>query len=278
MFGDFSDLTEFGPQTMDQGSVGACTAHAVGDASVTSFAKAGLPLGFVPSQRDLYALSRSIERARLGLPPRTTPLSDGGAYPVDVMVAIENWGLRPMGPSIDGRFSDVGVKNVNQEVLLGDMEKDALHRVESHAILGGPHIAEDVCSALKSYACPAGIFVDTAFEEWIVERDGLIGAPKNPYDPDGGGHYVDIVAFARAGLLAQDPAKYIPRRLSAKPSQISAIAAAASAITPEEPVLFVKNSWGDWGLGGYFVASTAWLTAPQTGDVNAILPVLKETP
>jgi len=278
MFGDFSDLTEFCPDVMDQGFVGACTAHAVSDAAVTSFAKSGLPLGFVPSQRDLYALSRSIERARLGLPPRTTPLSDGGAYPVDVMAAIERWGLRSMGPRIDGRFSDVGEENVNGEVHLGDLEADAAHRIESHAILGGPHIAEDVCSALKMYACPTGFFVDTAFEEWIVERDGFIGAPKNPYDPFGGGHYVDIVAFVRAGLLAQDPATYIPRRLHAKPSQIGAIATSAAALPPEEPVLFVKNSWGDWGIDGYFVATVEWLRAPQTGDVNAILPVFKETP
>lgn len=273
-----SDLSPFTPDVMDQGSgregTNSCTGHAISDGSYTSFGKSGQPLPFVPSERLLYWGARAEERARLGIAP-STPVADIGAYPSDSMAFVAQVGLSPMGPLQGGRFSDVSVKNVNEEILLGEVEGS--FKSESHAILRGPNIVGDTCAALSEYACPAGFFVDMAFENWDVARDGFVGAPTNPNDPNGGGHYIDLVGFAHAGLIASEPKIYLPTKIVHLISDqvIAAIAQHAAALPSNDPVFFAKNSWGSWGLFGFFLATKAWLTANRTGDVNAMLPVLK---
>lgn len=274
---DGSDLTPFVAPVMDQGQTSTCTGHASSDGAFTSFGKAGAPLDWVPSQAGIYVLGNATSRAAQGLDPATHPLVDQGAFPADVMDGIAKWGLRPMGPEVEGRFSDADAETCVAEPTLDELETDALHLVESHAIARGPNLIGDVCAALAEYAVPTGFFVDTAFEQWNP-MNGFVGAPLNPNDPNGGGHYVDVVGFVRAGILAQQGAGALPRIMRATAEQAAALAVAAGRLASNAPVFFVKNSWGDtdWGLGGFFLATKAWLLDAQTSDSNAILPVMKE--
>lgn len=272
---DSSDLSELAAPVEDQGPCGSCTGHATSDGAYTSFGKAGAPLLFVPSPRGLYGVGRAVTRSHAGLDPRSNPLTDEGAYPSDVMEGISRVGLRAMGPTVDGRFSDCGEENVNDEPELDELEEDQLHLVDSHGIDPGTNFLGDLTSALSQYAVPAGFFVDMPFEDWNVLRDGFIGAPKNPNDPQGGGHYVDIVGFARAGLVAQSPEAYLPRRMYATAVQMKAIASAAAKLPASDPLFWVKNSWSaTWGLGGFFIARKEWALDYQASDFNAIVPRL----
>lgn len=285
---DGSDLTPFTAPMMDQGDTSVCTGHTVSDAAVTAFAKAGQPLLWVPSQSGIYVVGNAETRAAQGLNPATNPLTDGGAFPSDVMKGVAQIGLRAMGPLVldsNGRrrFSDADAVTSIAEPNQGELEEDAMHTVESHAILQGTNVLGDLCAALVAYPVPTGIFVDTAFENWNPLNDGFIGAPVNPYDPDGGGHYVDTVGFIRAGILAQMGLAAIPAKLlAAFQSSMAklievALAKAAAKLSPDDPIFFFKNSWTDtWGLSGYGIATKEWITTPTTSDLNAVLPVMKE--
>jgi hypothetical protein len=284
---DGSDLTSYTAPVMDQGPTEGCTGHAVSDAAVTAFAKAGQPLLWVPSPAGIYVLGNAETRAAQGLDPASNPLTDSGAYPSDVMVGVDQFGLRAMGPLVrdekmQPRFSDADAATVIAEPDQAELEEDAMHTVESHAILHGPNVIGDLCAALVAYPAPTGIFVDTAFQNWNP-LDGFIGAPVNPYDPDGGGHYVDTVGFIRAGILAQMGLGTIPAKLleafsptTAKMIEV-ALAKAAAKLPPSDPIFIMKNSWTKlWGLSGFFLATKALITAPTTSDLNAVLPVMKE--
>lgn len=273
---DGSDLTPFAAPVMDQGPTSVCVGHAKSDAAVTSFAKAGKPLGFVPSQSGIYTVANAVTRAAQGLDPDTHPLTDEGSMPSDADRGISRYGLHPMGPLAmeNGvtRFSDADAKTAIAEPLLVDLEQDARHRIECHAILHGPNVVGDVCAALTEYATNCGFFVDTAFESWNPMH-GFVGAPVNPNDPAGGGHDVDIVGFVLAGILAQQGLAALPTRLRATATQATALAAFAAKLTSVDPIYVVKNSWSEnWGMGGFFLATKSWLTAPQTGDCSAVLP------
>ena len=284
--GNGSDLTPFTAPMMDQGDTSTCTGHATSDAAVTAFAKAGQPLGWVPSQAGIYVLGNAETRAAQGLSPKLNPLTDDGAFPSDVMKGVAQYGLRKMGPLVldsngHERFSDANAKTCTAEPDQAELEEDAEHTVESHAILHGSNVVGDTCAALAMYPCPTGILVDTAFENWNP-MNGFIGAPVNPHDPDGGGHYVDTVGFILAGVLARDGILAIPSKLleSFQPTTrnlvATALARAATKLPTSDPIFIVKNSWAKmWGLSGFFLATKAWLTSPTTGDLNAVLPVMK---
>lgn len=275
---DSVDLVRFTAPLMDQGPYGSCTGHATSDAIFTSFGAAGTPLDWVPSQRGIYGLGRAVTRSRQGFDPLTHRLADEGAYPSDVMEGISMWGIRPMGEraSENGvtRFSDCG-SNVNDEASGLELEEDALHLIEEHAV----YSATDVMIANSSgFAVPTGFFVDMAFEQWSP-GDGFVGAPKNPRDPLGGGHYVDTVGYTRAGMIAKGlpPAAVLPARmLPISDHEWSVLVMAAAKMASSEPIFFVKNSWALWGLNGFFLATREFFDDPQTGDMNAITAKMKE--
>lgn len=279
LFGDARDLSPFCAPLFDQNNCGSCTGHATSDALCASFSAAGIPLPFIPSPRGLYALARAETRSYGGDP--SVPLSDDGAMPSDLMAAVARWGFGPIGALVaGGYYSDCGSENVNDEPTQGDLQEDARHLGESHAIALGPGIVSDVCAALDGgMACPTGIFVDSSFENWTLGA-GLIGAPTNTNDPQGGGHYVDTVAYARAGIVAQRGIEVIPKGIGATIDEARLLAQLAAKLPPDRVLTFFKNSWSiSWGWNGYGVCdASAFLGAPTTGDVNAMVARMKESP
>jgi hypothetical protein len=52
------DLRQWAPPVLDQNGCGSCVGHAIACAIATTFARAGSPLGFIPSPRSIYQLAR----------------------------------------------------------------------------------------------------------------------------------------------------------------------------------------------------------------------------
>ena len=276
---DGSDLTAFTPPQMDQGGEPACVGHATSCTAFTSFSKAGTPLLWVPSMAWIYRIANAVTRAAQGLDPATNPLPNQGAMPSDAMTGLAQYGLKAMGPQIEGRFSDSDATTDVAEPTQDELAAAFECSVESHAILPGANFVSDYCTALHEYGCPIGVFVDTAFENWDPMQ-GFIGAP-NANDPNGGGHDLSGVGYIPAGKLAQGGAAALPAALKATAAQAAALAQAASKLAATHKLVIIKNSWVDapgvpWGMNGYCIVNEDFLTAPTTSDANAILPVKKE--
>ena len=213
-----ASLERFEVPIMDQGSTSSCTFHSSPMAICVTFAAAGTPLPWVPSQDDGYKLARCIERA--GAPEN---LRDEGAIPADVMQAISQWGVRPSrAPAPDGRNSDVDPATVNDEPMLGDLEQDAqMLLVGEYAVdTSAPDAITQMRAAIAAgYALTLAVFVDTAFENWDPST-GPLGAP-NRKDPQGGGHYLACTSYRT---------------------------------TPDgRTILRGPNSWGtSWGIAGHW--------------------------
>lgn len=191
---DSVDLTPFAPSPLDQNRTSSCVGHATACALATSFARAGAPLGFVPSPHSIYQLALCIDR-----PDPSVPLVDAGSMPNQAMRGLTEWGIRPMrAPSPQGYNSDCDPSNVTDEPKLADLEQDA-----TAVIVGQYEIssATEAAQALAAgYAVTVASFVDTAFEE--------LGPNSPPYDmpdetdPNGGGHYLFLVGYRHvAGKL-----------------------------------------------------------------------------
>lgn len=239
-----ASVEAFAPPVMDQGPDGSCVGHATACACTTAPAAAGHPLGFVCSPGNNYKLARCVTRAG-----GATPLTDDGAMPADAMIGVSRWGVEPIAaPTSDGRYSDCEPANVNVEPDLIELEEDAKTLlVEEHQITSNGHQrAIDVALALQAgMPVCVGFFVDTAFENWKA-GDAPYGAPVNPEDSEGGGHYTCVLA---------------------------------ATLTNGLYVFTVRNSWSaSWGANGNFLATEEWLTNPQVSDVYAIAATVKETP
>ena len=264
------DMVQFSAPMMDQRVTSACTGHATSDGCFTAFGGAGKPLLWIPSQTGIYTIGRAETRDDEGV-----PLTDDGAMPADIMKGIGQWGIRAMGPaSASDSNSDADPSTINDEPALDDLESDDMTKVESYGISPGLNAPNDVLVALSGkLPVPTGFFVDTAFEEWVATQ-GFVGAPKNPNDPAGGGHYVDCVGFTYAGLLARGVA--LPARMAPTAEEFRALVQAATVLPSTDPIFFFKNSWNvNWGLRGFFLATKGFLLAPQCSDCNAIEPVLE---
>ncbi len=122
-------LASFLPSVLDQGQTGSCTGHATACAIATEFAARGEPLGFIPSPAEIYRNGRAIDRADVA-----TLLTDDGAQPNQVYRAIEEFGVRAIGPMApDGRNSDADPSTINTEPKWGDLE------IESTSLLVGEY-------------------------------------------------------------------------------------------------------------------------------------------
>ncbi|HTQ45603.1 MAG TPA: hypothetical protein VMI75_22745 [Polyangiaceae bacterium] len=175
---------------LDQGQTSSCTAHGTAQILMTNASVAGEPLPWVPSTTALYAVTRSIERQG----QLNQPLSDSGAFPADVMAALEQWGVSPSRVS---GASDISPSTVNDEADLMSLEQGALnlfapeYRIDEYA----SDVVSQVMQALVGgFAVGTSFFADSAFMSY--EGGAPVGAP-NQSGP-GGGHWTVLTSYRTA--------------------------------------------------------------------------------
>ena len=226
------DLRETGllPAIKDQGQSSSCEGHSGSFATEAAFALAGDPLGFTPSEDEMYKGTRSIERARRV--PVTVPLAlfpqlrDDGGLTEDCITFLANVGIRPrrVAQTGDGRNSDVELSAVNANLDLLDIEHGASRLIVGpYAVDPEASDAEHQVQAALASLIPVRVdtFVDGPFEDWTPSQ-APVGEPDEK-STRGGGHAMVIVGYA--------PGLYI-----------------------------LASSWGtNCGSEGYFYASPAWL-------------------
>lgn len=180
------------PPVFDQGPVGSCEGHASSGASALSCAAVGQPLGFIPSMVGIYNPALALDRGD----PNAGALQDLGTETNTVLRVLHEFGLRPMGAQVEGRFSDCTMANALLEPVLADLEKDALT-----VMIGAYQITQTGSSKLAAVKAvlAAGLavrvdsFVDMAFENWSA-GDAPFGQP-DLNDPEGGGHALYLVGY-----------------------------------------------------------------------------------
>ena len=196
---DQASLAQFRAPILDQGQTGSCTGHGSAQAIYTAVgaARAGgldLPaMPWTPSPLGIYRLTRELERQRN--PGGTLPpLTDSGAMPSDIMAAVSQFGVRPMGPGVEGRNSDCDSASVVLDEPFTSVEASYAdlvvgeYRIDETA----PDAPEQVCSTIATLSRPVGFgtFVDSAFMGW--RRGDAPLSSINTNDPNGGGHWIDI--------------------------------------------------------------------------------------
>lgn len=188
-----ASLAQFRTSIYDQGQTGSCVGHGTAQAVATSAAVNGAPLGFSPSPRRIYQLSRVLERTT-----NTTALTDSGAMPTDTIAVLSNWGLAPIGPMApDGRFSDIWgpddnndglAPNVNSEPTLDELQQSGLCLLTGEYRIDEANnpIPQITASISSKTALIIGVFVDTAFMSWDPATGPVNSIDLN--DQSGGGH------------------------------------------------------------------------------------------
>ena len=215
-------------QRMDQGQSGTCHAHSAAAAVWTARNALGSPLAFVPSPLLIAACTYADVQ---GPASKRGPLQDTGADLSDDATALSTWGIAPMGPTVDGRYSDVP----NDPPDNSFPEPDLLQlQVAGADIISGEYqipvdaSAPTLCALALDANVPIwlGFEVDDAFQ---ALGPGDVALP--PVDaPDDGGHAVYLSGYERDG---------------------------ASGFA-----FRLENSWGSgWADGGAVWVSQAWLLA-----------------
>ena len=221
------DLSHYAPAVMDQGQVGSCEGHSSAGAIYTTLARAGASMPWVPSPLGIYNLALALDRGD----PSGGALQDLGTETNTVLRVIHEFGVRAMGPLVEGRYSDCSMAGALAEPKLGELEQDGLE-----LLLGAYQITStgarklaDLKTALASgFAVRVDSFVDMAFENWSA-GDAPYGTPDTS-DPDGGGHALYAIGY-------------------------------------DGDVVTIRNSWGsDWGDGGNIRVSAAFI---EQADVFA---------
>lgn len=202
------DLEPHCPPVFDQGPTSSCTGHA---SSCGIFTSAGW-LGFVPSPAETYRNGRAIDRDPWS--GHFEALSDSGASPNEVFRAINEYGLKPLGPLVRGRYSDAHEDTINDEPTLTDL------LAESRNILVGEYGITGTVDSRRQQArmalasgkpvCAAISGSSALFQNYT---GGVLGALNGPLD-----HYVCLI-----GYETRDDGSTIWK---------------------------VRNSWGDWGESG----------------------------
>lgn len=182
---DDVDLEHNCPAVMNQGRSSACTGHAP---SCALFTSAGW-LGFVPSQDAIYKNGRAIDRDSWN--GTFAPLTDDGAMPNQVFRAINEYGLKPMGTPVRGRYSDVHEDTVNEEPTLTDLLAEARNIVVGdYGIKGTPESRRQqarVALASGKAICAAIAGGSDMFQNY---SGGVLGQLNAPLD-----HYVCIIGY-----------------------------------------------------------------------------------
>jgi hypothetical protein len=186
-----ASLQAFEPPRDDQNGYSACTAFALS----TGLRVAQLPLGFDPSQRGIYGITRSVGRALENKDP-LPPLADAGAELADVVAAIGQYGVCPV-VVLEGSTSDITAANVNAEPdLIQLTEAGTKLVVGAYGIDPNQH---DVCAAAIAAGHPLyiAVYADRGFEAWVPSQ-APYGAPieSNPPQAGEGGHCMVIDAYS----------------------------------------------------------------------------------
>lgn len=190
----------------DQGPTGSCTGHGTAQLVYTAMGAANKTLPWVISPGGIYTPVRAIERALSSPGGPLPPLTDSGAMPSDLVVALSRYGVRALPdkdvrdemPDLDGRFSDVTSTNVNDEPNLLELEESGLtlvtgeYRVDETAV----GFQNQMAAAIGDKRAPVGIgvFVDTSFMQW----NPLLAGPLDMVDladPNGGGHWLAVTYY-----------------------------------------------------------------------------------
>ncbi len=222
------NLAPFAPPIFDQGQTGSCVAHARSRGIYTARGVAQRPMSFIPSPDDIYKLVRCYMRLDWD-----SPLTDDGSDPVDSIDAVQTWGVRPMGKSLDGRFSDCDVSTVNELPRLDNLEADSeFQLLDDRQILdtGANRIAAVMQCLAMGY--PVCIDVAGGGKEFQEYSGGILKGDGTELD-----HYVVIVGYAK---------------------------------TAAGVVFDIHNSWGlDWGVAGTAEAAESVINA--AGDLIACI-------
>ena len=230
------------PRIMDQGDIASCWGHATSRGIATALEIAGSPLGFVPSQDDLYRLARCLMRARNGAArPR---LTDTGTSPHIGNQVLSLFGVRAMrGPTSDGRYSDCDDATFNDEPDLGSLIADSKHiLIGDYGITSwGSQRILDMRKALAATSVTGGFFCDTGFERW-QRGNAPYGAPRNPNDPQGGGHMITYDGY--------------------------------DTMQNGSTVFIIANSWSEgWGDDGRCLVDEEFVLDSQVSDLTVLAEV-----
>lgn len=219
-----ASLRAFIPEIMDQNGCGSCCAHAVSAGIFTSLFAAGSSSTFVASQRRLYGIARAIDRTLDGI-PTSEPLVDNGTELLSVFKAASQWGIMASEAPVAGPYgalvnSDCVPKNVNEEPIFADLEKEATRLVVGpyEIVSTGERLVKRVMTSLaQNQPVAFAVLVGEQFERY-TEGCPPIGA-QNDTTPDDG-HAMLCIGYE---------------------------------ITPAGVIFDVLNSWGkSWGDKGLF--------------------------
>jgi hypothetical protein len=208
----------------DQGPYGSCTGHGSAQALYTT-----KRLSFIPSPRELYTVTRCLERSIDPLTRRPVALTDSGTMPTDLITTISSFGVLPMGPMAnDGRQSDVDDTNINAEPDLLQLEaaglnlEIGLYRIDERSSAAVDQIVACIAHGI---AVGIGFACDLIFQNYNPSNGPLDSVNLN--DPTIGGHWV---CFDEYDTLASG-----------------------------KRVLTGPNSWSKmWGVNGRFSVTENW--------------------
>jgi len=188
-FADAFNLFSSEPDCQDQGQTEFCFAHSASACMATVDKTFGLGLGYVPSPRKLgiatLAMWRGATTPAGQAMPSMASICNNGADDTSLFAALARYGTDPMGPLVDGRYSDASPENVGVEPTLADLEADkpviGPYSVDPQA----PNLEDAVCATLQ-----AGIPIWTGAwcgpeEMNYTANSAPIGVPGQS---SGGGH------------------------------------------------------------------------------------------
>jgi len=111
------------PPVWNQAQTGSCYGHGMAGQITTTFAARGKPLVSPVSPRDVYCITREVDR-----PNPSVPLTDSGSQPNSGVRAMALWGVALESEMDGGRtatspdYSDYLTKHVNDDSKLGELE------------------------------------------------------------------------------------------------------------------------------------------------------------
>ena len=214
------DLLPRIPSVADQGSTPCCFAHSTAWATAVAFNGAL----YVPSPKLIAAGATAIDRGTTGV---ATPLDDEGGTIESVNAFCAQFGVMPMGPSVEGRNSDVSFGNMNDEINMADLNAAGQRILTGQYGVdpAGANVSDTLAAALVAgLPIVTTFFCDSAFE---ALGGDMVAAAPDMSDPNGGGHAVYLSGYEEQN---------------------------------GERVFWLSNSWGtSWCQGGRCLVSLAWL-------------------
>lgn len=185
------DLSQFAPPVVDQTVFSACEGCSSSSAIYTTLAKAGTPLGWVPSQSGIYRLARAVDRSDPSI-----PLLDQGTETNAVERALSDFGVSAMVANLNATNCDLDGDTINAEPVLAELERDAVNLlVGTYQITStGAEKVNDAKLALASgFAVRVDTEVDQAFEDWTPSH-APYGAPN--LSAALGGHALFLIGYS----------------------------------------------------------------------------------